>query len=1201
MGNAQDLPLFLRGITIQGFKSFADRVKIEIGPGLSVIVGPNGSGKSNIADAVRWVLGEQSVKHLRGSKMEDVIFAGSSHRRQVGMAEVSLVFDNTSGIFPLDYREVTITRRVYRDGEGEYFINRVSCRLKDIQELFLDTGAGKEGFSIIGQGRVEEILNSRPEERRLLIEEASGISKYRVRKKEALKRLEDTEHNLERLGDILREIEGQLGPLAEQARIAEQSMALAEEQRRLEIQVIVNDLQAALDKLESSRRDQESWQEALARAAAEAGRLEAAGVEQNLLVKRLEEDIQVLVEQVHRKEQDANNAAHEAKLRQERQRHQEEQVLRLERESVEGEEKQVLLAERIQALQERLVILQATVREAKAKLAAEERALQEVRSGNDVAELERWKTDLFNALAEQAAATNDLTGLRHNLAALEQQLELAHQEQERLEEERVALAKIRAAEEDELASLAATERAEARLAEELAGQRQALEERRQRAEAAAASCRRRMEQLRAKAQALQALEDSLEGYQRGVREIMAAHKRHIKAAAGLHGTIADLLTVPRDYEVAIETALGAALQNVVTETEADAKAAINYLKAGQLGRATFLPLETIRGGKTALSQAVQEVPGFIGLAADLVQYVPRYRHVMEFLLGRILVVRDLEAATAVARLTGYKQRVVTLEGDQVNAGGSLTGGSLHRQGASLLGRTREIAELDAEIKELERKLAGISEEQEALGAVKAGLDQQLAELAKNGQERRERSAALAADREHRRLQAERLDSALEVLLLKVANLAHERDELVGNTAAADARLERSEQEVAAAREALAAKEEAVKTAAGVIDSLTESLMQEKVRLAKLEQEQAQVADMLGREQEVWREQAQMLARKKESLAALVKDLEANRGEHAAWSEQATTRELELAALQRELVRLRQDRETAGTILTDVEGQLRAQQRQVQDLEQKLHACELSRVRWEAEWEAGLNRLTQEYAITWEEALPFRNNSSRAALWQRLQDIRQAIEELGPVNEAAREEYPKLVERHRFLLGQREDLTAASVKLRELVAELDKTMSERFSKGFRAVNEAFRDVFRELFSGGQAELRLIQPDNLLETGFEIVAQPPGKKAQLLSLLSGGERALTAIALLFALLRVKPSPFCILDEIEASLDDANVQRFANYLQRLSASTQFLVISHRKGTMAAADVLYGVTMEESGVSKLLAVTMDDVPVNRGAAAEA
>lgn len=1189
MTKPENFPVFLKGIHIQGFKSFADSVKLELGQGLSVIVGPNGSGKSNVADAVRWVLGEQSAKSLRGSKMEDVIFSGSAQRRPVGMAEVSLIFDNTTGIFPLDFREVTITRRVYRDGEGQYLINKAACRLRDIQELFMDTGAGKEGFSIIGQGRVEEILTLKSEERRSLIEEAAGITKYRSRKREALKRLDATTSNLQRIDDIVQEIEGQLTPLAAQAQVAEQSLALSQEQKRLEIQAVVLDISEVKQKLSKAGQDLEILQANVVETQASLGLKETQSLNLKDKLQQLEDALQKKQEGVFLAEQTLNSLKHDQNLRQERFNYFDEQTARLTDEIRGDEEKINQLQERIKTLVAKQAVLKHTVEESQRKVTDQEQRLSELRENTLARDIEQLKTDLFQALTEQANCSNELTGTRHTLASLEQQVFHIEHEQELKAQEHKSLVLISNNQDQELLQLAGQAEAAKKEESELKFELDKLKILRQEKGQELQKRKTLTDQSRARLHALRSLEDSLEGYQRGVREVMLAKKKGVKECQGLCGTVVDLIKVEEKYELALETALGAGMQNVITEDEQSAKKAIAYLKTHQLGRVTFLPLDVIQGHRMPVSQAIEKDGGYIGLAVDLVEFDKSYRTAMEFLLGRIVIVTDMEAATRIARASGYKLRIVTLEGDQVFPGGSLSGGSIQRKGGNLLARSREIETLRVTLEQMEKDLA--EKDRDCFA-----YDQRLKELQANIEmlglklrDKQEVQVNLRAQHENVLSQIRRLAGDLLGLGMRHEEATAQKNELLVSLASLKKSMETTEKTAVSLREEFNLRESEAKIMAEEIETYAEKLTQDKVQLAKWEQELTQCTDQLAQERKGIRESELSLTEKRQKKESIELTRRSVEEELESLSQQIADHAKVQEIQQYELMQSRQDRESLSSSVLELEQDINAKRQEARSFEQRLHAHEIRVVRWETECENALNRLSEEFSLTWDEGMLYQSEEDRTVLWKRVQDIKRQIEELGPVNQAAIEEYPKILKRREFMLAQQNDLVEANQTLRQLIAELDQTMSERFIESFNAVNTAFREVFTELFNGGQAELQLVDPEQLLETGVEIVAQPPGKRPQLLSLLSGGERALTAIAILFALLRVKPSPFCILDEIEASLDDANVQRFAQYIHRLSHSTQFIVVSHRKGTMESADILYGITMEESGVSKLLSVKLD------------
>lgn len=1182
--------VFLKAIQIQGFKSFADKIRLDLQQGLSVIVGPNGSGKSNVADAVRWVLGEQSAKSLRGSKMEDVIFAGSSARRPVGMAEVSLIFDNSSGLFALDYDEVVITRRVYRDGEGQFFINRTPCRLKDIQELFMDTGSGKEGFSIIGQGRVEEILNLKSEERRLLIEEVAGISKYRLRKKEALKKLEETQQNVNRLNDIIAEVEARIEPLAKQAEVARISQELNAALEETEIKLIVNELSDIQNKLIKSQTGMEQLNHELTVLNTQIAEEENLAIRSKYELNLLEERVQTLQSEVYNLENSVKEAAHELSLMSERQGYAKEQIGRLQKEISATEEKVLQSELKITSLTGKEAVLGNNLHEVQKVLMEKENRLAELKNISGSSRLEDLKTEIFEEISEKSKLTNQIIEIGHkNETLLRQKNQLIQDIKKNETEKETLLLEI----EEQDAEKSRIEDREAFLLEEIENIRQTIEDRKKEQsvfEENSTRLVRNIDQASARLNALQALEDNLEGYQKGVKETIFAFRKGEIKCHGLYGTVAENIEVDTKFELAIETALGNALQNIIVETTEDGKACIAYLKKTNNGRATYLPLDAIRGGKYAVDQNTSSQKGFQGVAVDLVRFDKRFKEVMESLLGRILIADNMDSAIEIARANQYRVRVVTLQGDQVNPGGSLTGGSSKGQNSGLLSRVREIEEISLKIKSLQAELEEKKTERLELIRKLENLLREKEILEEKLKSEREAKGILAVERKHKE---DRLGRLQESLQLQALQLSEARQELAGleeRKKITVLQIQNSEKRLQELQNEQTTLEKLVKETTAQAEELGKEITTAKVEAGRWDKEKDQTRQLILEEQERLQRNRELIAEKRNELTnAQQFEEELIKGQDdAEKSIQEITQHLNEKKLS--LVELRREKENFSTETIKKEEDLHIKRRQAKEIEQQLHQNELRLARWQTEWETGCLRLEEEYNLQWEQALGYQSQEKKDLLQEKIVSLKTQIEELGPVNYTALDEYPEALKRFEFMTSQRADLLQAGESLNQLIAELDKSMIERFAEGFKAVNEAFKEVFRQLFNGGYAELQLDDPDNLLETGVRIIAQPPGKKAQLLSLLSGGERSFTAIALLFAFLKVKPSPFCLLDEIEAALDEANVKRFVQYLHTLSDHTQFILISHRRGTMESADRLYGITMEESGVSKLLTVELDD-----------
>lgn len=1190
MTRGQNTPVFLKAIHIQGFKSFADKIKIELQPGMSVIVGPNGSGKSNIADAVRWVLGEQSAKSLRGTKMEDVIFGGSTSRRSVGLAEVSLIFDNSSGLFPLDYEEVVITRRVYRDGEGQFFINRTACRLKDIQELFLDTGSGKEGFSIIGQGRIEEILNLKSEERRLLIEEVAGISKFRHRKKEALKKIEETQQNLERVDDIISEVESRIEPLARQAEVARQSKVLTSELESKEITLLVNDLTSIKSRLVKAEQNIRNLNDEYTVLAAANAENEEMTVRSKYELDLLEQKVQEVQAEVYSLENNVKEAAHELSLMSERQGFVKEQAGRLSKEISTAEERLAESQDKIVSYGEKETYLLENMNQASKKLQEKEIRLAELRSASEGKQLEELKSEIFEILAQKSRLSNELAEISNKKdSALKKESQLKGEITAKQEERDKLISELNE-QEQEIQKINVKETQVIQRMEENKQQINVQSRELAVIEESYSGLLRKIDQAAARLQALQALQENLEGYHKGVKETIFAYRKGEINCQAVYGTVADNIEVDQKYELAVETALGSALQNVIVEKTEDGRECIAYLKKHGKGRATFLPLEAVRGNRLSLNLEVRKTGGFEGLAADLVSYDKRFTGIMEFLLGRILVADNMDTAIRLAKANNYSVRVVTLQGDQVNIGGSLTGGSSRGLSSGLLGRTREMEDIVSHISRMKSEQERKKQEEIFLKKQLEEIQKNQATMAEELAEMNESKRIMAVEKKHREDRISRLEESLKIHQYEQKEIQDELAGFVSREEDSAVYLQETEDKLIRLQNEQAEMERALEETAALTEKIAEEITTARIETAKLEQELNQTRQLSQEENQRLQQYSANLEDIKLELTNLQNfEEELVKGQDDAEKNIQEYRGL-LDDKRRELVKKRQERENLSADAIRREQELQIRQRKTKELEQNIHQNELRLARLQAEWEAGSARLEEEYQITWNNSEEYATHEGKEALQEQIACLKHALEELGPVNFTALEEYPETLNRFGFLTSQRDDLVAAAESLQVLINDLDKNMIERFREGFTAVNQAFKTVFRDLFSGGNAELELDDPDNLLETGVKVIAQPPGKKAQLLSLLSGGERAFTAIALLFAFLKVKPSPFCLLDEIEAALDEANVKRFVQYLKRLSSSTQFILISHRRGTMESADWLFGITMEESGVSKLLTVKLEE-----------
>lgn len=1191
--------MFLKRIELAGFKSFADRTELEFVKGITAVVGPNGSGKSNISDSIRWVLGEQSAKSLRGGKMEDIIFAGSDSRKAVNYGEVSLTLDNADQALPLDFAEVSVTRRLHRSGESEYFINKQACRLKDITELFMDTGIGREAYSIIGQGKIEEILSTRSEDRRGIFEEASGIVKFKSRKKEAQKKLDDTEQNLLRISDLIAELEDQIGPLKDQSEKAILYKELKEELKHSEIALYVHQI----EEIHASWQEQSEKLKELEKRQLELSTVigvHDAELEQHRAdVRKLEEELEALQGELLRLSEEAEKSEGQMSVLKERRRNLEsnrEQLLT----TIEG------LAQRRQGLvDERDVLmlkeneLTAKANEMKQRLAAEEQKYVGVSSGTSNETEEKLKGDLLELLNKIAQSRNETRYVEQQAESAEKRKAKAAEELERTSGTAASQAAGLASVADKLDAVRG--RIEAvrdqylQTGEDQKKQQQTITE--------IGQVLRKWEQkadaLTSRRETMQEMKDDFDGFMHGVKEVLKARSRSGSGGLrGVHGAVAELLKVPAEYEVSLETAMGGALQHVVMDDEASAREAIQFLKQRQLGRATFLPLTVIRSRSIGAGERkiLEQTDGYIGVAVDLIEFDAKYADVMGSLLGNVIVAKTLEHANRIAAKGQYRYRVVTLDGDIVNAGGSMTGGSLHRKNSNLLGRQRQIEELDKEIAHAQQQLASLQAKLGQLRKASEAQTQSLDDLRSQGEQYRMEEQQLLAEKQQLETEARHLTQQRSLLEEERRSAAQEHERMTARAAELVELLAQLDSREAELQASIRHAESNRKAFESEKDKLQSELTDLKVSVASaardkqaLEDQRRRVdADIAAAEEDQRRQQG--------TLTYVEQDLESNTQETVLQTELLNELRIKRQACSEQVDFKRADRVERLRYIEAEEAKTKEERSQLRQVEEQLRLTEVRVNRLDVELEGLLRKLSEEYELSFELA------KSRYPVPEDIEgtqtivrDLKRRISSLGEVNLGAIDEYQRISERFDFLSQQQKDLIEAKQSLYHVIKEMDEEMSKRFYTTFEEIRGHFVHVFARLFGGGRADLVLSEPKNPLETGIDIVAQPPGKKLQNLQLLSGGERALTAIALLFAILHVKPVPFCVLDEVEAALDEANVSRFAEYLREFSSQTQFIVVTHRKGTMEEADVLYGVAMEEGGVSKLVSVRLeDDEPVS-------
>ena len=1180
----------LKSFATYGFKSFADKTELTFDKGITAVVGPNGSGKSNISDAIRWVLGEQSAKYLRGSKMEDVIFSGSSKRRALGVAEVTLNFDNSDHALDIDFEEVSLTRRLFRSGDSEYSINKKSCRLKDIVDLMADTGLGKGSMSIIGQNKIDEILNSRPEERRTIFEEAAGIAKYRLRKKEAVRRLDDTAMNLTRINDIKTEVDNQVGPLSLAAEKTAQYNALSKELRQCRLTGFMR----KIDSIEEVRKQLDEKKAALetefSAHSAVLSTKEAEYTKLQLELDKLSESYNQLQEEIKNKELALE------KLRG-KQGALDERIASSQRQSERLEQRNEALSQRADELERDMQKLAAEFDELDKVRAAAELNVRNLTSEKEAKEqaLEEAKAHTANMQSDFFAGMQELLSLRNELRALEQEQEarvrrreaLKHSIEETeavvsgLEEEYRNVLEAQSCNNNEgqllgkEANSLQTEQAEleAKLKAALNGQQQ---------------CQRRLTAAETREQSLQKMQAAYEGFGYGIKTVLKAEEYWRE---NIIGVAAELLQVEDKYVTALETALGEGAQNIVTVDAQTAKTAINYLKANNAGRATFLPLDTVKPRNLSVEEErLANLPGVCGYAVDLVQYDKQAENAIRFLLGRVLIAENIDAALAAAKAGKFRIRVVTLEGDVVNAGGSMTGGS-RKQREGYLSRAKEIQQAGAVVDGLRKEMLSWQEQLEEVEAEQKELQGKLQAITEKLQQRRLKANELTL--QNQRLSQEKARENEKLALYyddrtAVANEYMANRDKVKTLRASVQELETKDSEAKTMLENLnkqIAKQGSELTA--VDNQLQDAKIKLETSAAKTDLMSQRMKDLDG-DTLLLRNEIKANIEEQGRLTQVVADCEA---EKIRIAEESTSLMESLQKVVGGKDRFSEERFAINAQQQMAEQQINEARKIVNTSENKLRQIELEMTRQNSDYEHALEQLGSEYNMDVAAARNEELLEMDAKALQRLESkLTVKISDLGPINPAAIEEYQAVKERSEFLAKQYSDLCEAKENLEAVISEINSGMTRRFKEAFNQINVYFADCYVKLFGGGTALLKLSNPEDVLNSGIDIEVQPPGKRLQSLYLMSGGERALTVIALLFALLSYQPSPFCILDEIDAALDDANIMRFSNFLRDYATNTQFIIITHRKGTMECADIMYGVTMEESGVSKLLSVKISE-----------
>ena len=1182
--------MYLKRLELQGFKSFADKTVLDFGSGVTTVVGPNGSGKSNISDAIRWVMGEMSAKSLRGANMQDVIFAGTETRKPVNFAEVSLVLDNSTKLFPIEFDEVVVTRRVFRSGESVYQINRANCRLKDIVELFMDTGLGRDGYSMIGQGNVSQILSTKAEDRRSFFEEAAGVSKYKHRKDEAERKLGAVQENLVRINDIIAELESQLRPLENQSKKARKYLLLYEEYKALDVSL-------SLINMEKNRIQAKKAAEDYASVAAEMDELKQkeSGFEEKRSAlydqsKQKDEEQAEKNQALIDNEADSMAAGNDISI-------------------AENDMKNnLLLSERIEqeiaAEQENIRENTEKIEKTKAEIAQRESESKEliqkfssIQEEND--ENFRQLSDCRNEIDAKKAAIIDemnvISSKKAQIAGMESTRKSFLERRSDLYTEQETHGQDT---ENTRAKIAETEREIAEKNEKCRNMKEkteALTSRIDELSKVLAETNRGLNDTRAAYQAknsqkkmLEGMENDYAGYAGSVKTVLKAPE--LKRLT-IYGTLSGLIDVDKEYIVAIETALGGAMQNIVVGDEEDAKAAIAFLKERRAGRATFLPVSSVRGKLLEQAGEAAKCPGFIGIASELIRYDKRYDGIMKSLLGRVAVVDNIDSGIALSRKFGYRFKTVTLGGEVLNAGGSMSGGSVNRS-TGFLSRAGEIKTLTDELHTLTRRIQTLSEKSEES---QKDLENQKIRLSSYEPLVREyENEILVLENTKKHLEeslaesgesAQALEQELSMLDQKLSESGDRIAEMISEMRQAENMLEQLNREVSE-------QEEAYEALSHKKDLKAKELMDETLRLRTLEKDLETSRSAVSEWKNRIAASEQTIAKKQEDCRALTE-------KNTLLTNSIAEKKAEMERIAQRSKELRTELETVEQEKAEIVERLKALQNSNKDLtdrlillQQELSRAESRQQKLESDLEGIINRLWDQYELTPSAAEEAKQEiEDEKAARERTQELRGKIKALGSVNLDAIEEYQSVQERYTLQSTQRDDLEKAKANLEQVIGSMQELMEEHFQKQFEEINKSFSQVFRELFGGGKGRLYLSDPQDVMESGIEIEAQLPGKSTQNISLYSGGEKSFIAIALLFAILEVKPTPFCFLDEIDAALDDVNVSRFATYLKNYLSQTQFIVITHRRGTMEAANIMYGVTMQEKGVSKLLSLHIDDV----------
>ncbi|HHU68928.1 MAG TPA: chromosome segregation protein SMC [Thermoanaerobacterales bacterium] len=1185
--------MILKTLELYGFKSFAEKIKLEFDQGITAIVGPNGSGKSNIVDAVRWVLGEQSAKTLRGLRMEDIIFAGSDEKKPLGVAEVSITFDNTSGFLPLDYNEVTITRRVFRSGESEYYLNKSGCRLKDINELFLDTGIGKEGYSIIGQGKIDEILSIKPDDRRHIFEEAAGIAKYKSRKEEAERKIEETKQNITRINDIISELEYQLIPLKEQSDRATIYKDLTERLKTFEVNFYFNKLDRLSDILNKFKNDADDKRKKI-----ETAKNDMILIEEEISNKTI--DLKTIEEKIYEVQNQVYNCSIELEKVQAQIERSIEKINNLDENKITNSIKKEKISDILEELQINLKSeldnfedLITTINQKELLLKKKTEELEEfdkVLFEEEQLADER-KNETLMILQKISEKRNDLVSKQTTRKSLVLRYQQAQEQSKKLDKKREEANAVLSKNKKRIDEIM-------ELINKISKENDLYLEEQKKLEMSIQSTEGELKQLnelkhskQSRLQFLNEMEREYIGFNKSVRNVLKSIPKEPELNKGFCGVIAKLIETDKKYELAVEAALGSAVQYFVTETSTDAAKIISFLKKCNLGRATFLPLDTIKPrGTNYRNEGIKTLPGYIAFAKDVVRYESKYGNVIKYLLGRVVIAKDIDSALEIAKNISFSCKIVTLDGDIINPGGAITGGSKIKNNL-FLNRGREI-------KDVQQQLNKINEENRLLEQNKHETILKLNTIRKKILDNNDIYRKL--DLELNLLQEENknmfnarkeIETSQHYLNKELNKLKDEDKELNQEISLLTMEISLIEENNKKVQESIYDYQKIFKEKKTKREIINKEITELKVGLATLKQEELMFVENIKRmETEIknQKENAAKINNEIKNADLLTRVFQENLENYKKQKTGLCSRKNEYDEYYKKLndqrLKLKDEIENLNLKIKELNTKSN-------EIQEQLHKIEIKLTKYQMEANTIENTLWSKYSINYKEAANIdRQIQTNKGIVREIRELKAEIESLGEINLGAVEEYKRVKERYNFLVDQKNDLIDAQEHLNKAIEEVLKQMERQFIECFDAINKNFKEVFKDLFDGGKAMLMLADPEDVLSSGIEIVAQPPGKKLQNISLLSGGEKALTAIALLFGILKHKPTPFCILDEIETSLDDTNLKRFTRYLLKLSEETQFILITHRKETMEAAKVLYGITMEESATSKIISVRLDE-----------